>query len=54
MAIGEKVLHFKDKHVNADDLVSRIEQYLNRNGFTTQHSADSSNGTVIQARRANF
>ncbi|MGA2529251.1 MAG: hypothetical protein ABSG36_08845 [Acidimicrobiales bacterium] len=54
MAIGEKVLHFKDKHVNADDLESKIEQYLSSDGFTTQKSADSSNGTVIQARKGKF
>ena len=54
MAIGEKVLHFQGKSVNSDDLESKIEQYLTSDGFTTQKSADSEHGTVIQAKKGNF
>ncbi|MGA3352560.1 MAG: hypothetical protein ABSD85_05150 [Acidimicrobiales bacterium] len=54
MAVGEKVLHFQDKHVNPDELESKIEEYLTSDGFTTQKSADSDHGTVIQARKGKF
>jgi hypothetical protein len=54
VAIGEKVLHFQGKSVNSDDLESKIEQYLSSDGFTTQKSADSAHGTVIQARKGKW
>jgi len=54
MAVSEKVLHFQGKNVNADDLESKIEQYLSSDGFTTQKSADSDHGTVIQAKKGKF
>ncbi len=54
MTIGEKVLSFKDKHVDANDLQSKIETYLKSDGFTTQSSADSAHGTVIQAKKGKF
>jgi hypothetical protein len=54
VAVGEKVLHFQDKHVNPDELESKIEEYLTSDGFTTQKSADSDHGTVIQARKGKF
>jgi hypothetical protein len=54
VTIGEKVLSFKDKHVDANDLQSKIETYLKSDGFTTQSSADSAHGTVIQAKKGKF
>lgn len=54
MTIGEKVLSFKDKHVDANDLQSKIQTYLKSDGFTTQSSADSAHGTVIQAKKGKF
>jgi len=52
--IGERVLHFQDKHVDLSDLESKIEEYLKSDGFTTQRSADSDHGTVIQAKKGKF
>lgn len=52
--IGEKVLHFQGKHVVLDDLESKIEDYLRSDGFTTQRSADSDQGIVIQAKKGKF
>ncbi len=54
MTIGEKVLHFQDKHVDLNDLQSKIEEYLKSDGFTTQSSADSAHATVIQAKKGKF
>ncbi len=54
MTIGEKVLDFKDKHVDPTDLQSKIDEYLKSDGFTTQSSADSDHGTVIQAKKGRF
>jgi hypothetical protein len=54
VTIGEKVLHFQDKHVDLNDLQSKIEEYLKSDGFTTQSSADSAHGTVIQAKKGKF
>ena len=52
--IGEKVLHFQDKNVDPDSLVSKIEEYLKSDGFTTQHSPDSEHGVVIQAKKGKW
>ena len=49
--IGEKVLQFKDKHVDLASLQSKIEEYLKSDGFTTQSSAPSDHGNVIQAKK---
>jgi hypothetical protein len=54
VTIGEKVLDFKDKHVDPTDLQSKIDEYLKSDGFTTQSSADSDHGTVIQAKKGRF
>jgi len=52
--IGEKVLHFQGKHVDEADLVSKIEEYLKSDGFTTQTSAGSDHGQVIQAKKGKW
>ena len=49
--IGEKVLQFKDKHVDLAALQSKIEDYLNSDGFTVQTSVQSDHGNVIQAKK---
>ena len=54
MTVGEKVLHFQDKHVDLDALEAKIEEYLKADGFTTQRSADSDHGTVIQAKKGGY
>jgi hypothetical protein len=52
--IGEKVVHFQDKHVELATLQSKIEDYLKSDGFTVQTSAPSDHGTVIQAKKGKF
>lgn len=52
--IGEKVLHFEDKHVDLATLVSEIDSYLQSDGFAVQTSAASGHGTVIQAKKGRF
>ncbi len=54
MTIGEKVLHFQNKGSDLGDLQQKIESYLTNEGFSVQHSPDSSNGTVIQAKKGGF
>jgi hypothetical protein len=49
--VGEKVLHFQDKHVDLAGLQSKIEDYLKSDGFTVQTSAQSDHGNVIQAKK---
>lgn len=49
--VGEKVLHFQDKHVDLAGLQSKIEDYLKSDGFTVQSSAQSDHGNVIQAKK---
>jgi hypothetical protein len=52
--IGEKVLSFKGKHVDAAALQSKIEEYLKSDGFTVQASGPSDHGTVLQAKKGGF
>jgi hypothetical protein len=52
--IGEKVLHFQEKHVDLATLQSKIEDYLKSDGFSVQTSAPSEHGTVIQAKKGKF
>ena len=37
--VGEKVEHFQGKGTNLSALQSHIEEYLKKDGFTTQTSA---------------
>jgi len=52
--VGEKVLHYQDKHVDLAVLQSKIEDYMKSDGFTVQTSAASQHGTVIQAKKGKF
>jgi len=52
--IGEKALHFQDKHVDLAALQSKIEDYLKSDGFTVQTSAPSDHGAVLQAKKGKF
>jgi hypothetical protein len=54
VVIGEKVLHFQDKHVDIAGLPSKIEDYLTSDGFTVQTAIPSEHGSVIQAKKGNF
>jgi hypothetical protein len=54
LVIGEKVMHFQDKHVDLAVLQSKIEDYLKSDGFTVQRSADSDHGVVLQAKKGRF
>jgi hypothetical protein len=54
MAVGEKVLHFQNKGSDLNDLQQKIDSYLQSDGFSTQSSAQSSQGTVIQAKKGGF
>jgi hypothetical protein len=52
--IGEKVQHFQDKGTDLSALAAKIEDYLKSEGFSTQSSAPSGQGTVIQAKKGGF
>jgi predicted ATPase len=52
--IGEKVEQFQGKGTDLSDLQSKIEGYLKSEGFTTQTSPSSAQGTVIQAKKGGF
>lgn len=53
--IGEKVLHFQDRHVELPDLVAKIEGFLKSDGFHTQTSPPSEeHGTILQAKKGGW
>jgi hypothetical protein len=52
--VGEKVEHFQGKGTNLSALQSHIEEYLKKDGFTTQTSAPSAQGIAIQAKKGGF
>ena len=52
--IGEKVQQFQGKGTDLSALQGKIESYLQSEGFTTQTSTPSSQGTVIQAKKGGF
>lgn len=52
--LGDKEEHFEGKGTDLAALQSHIEEYLKNDGYTVQTSAPSSEGTVIQARKAGF
>lgn len=54
MAIGQKVQHFEGKGTDLDKLASDIEAYLQSEKFTTQRSAASDQGAVIQAKKGGW
>jgi len=54
MTVGEKVLHFENKGTDLSSLQQKIEEYLKNDGFTTQASTPSTQGTVIQAKKGGF
>lgn len=54
MTVGEKVLHFENKGTDLSSLQQKIEEYLKNDGFTTQTSAPSTQGNVIQAKKGGF
>ena len=52
--IGEKELQFQGKGTDLAGLQSKIEGYLQGEGFTVQTSAPSEQGTVTQAKKGGF
>ena len=52
--IGEKELHFQGKGTDLAGLQSKIDSYLQGEGFTVQTSAPSEQGTVTQAKKGGF
>lgn len=52
--LGEKEEHYEGKGTELSALQSHIEEYLKKDGFTTQTSAPSDEGTVIQAKKGGF
>jgi hypothetical protein len=52
--IGEKTEQFQNKGTDLSALAGKIEDYLKSEGFTTQSSAPSSEGVVIQAKKGGF
>lgn len=54
MPIGDKTLHFQGKGTDLSVLREKIEEYLKSDGFSTQTSAPSGQGTVVQAKKGGF
>ena len=52
--IGEKTEQFQNKGTDLSALQGKIEDYFKTEGFTTQSSAPSSQGVVIQAKKGGF
>jgi hypothetical protein len=52
--IGEKIQHFEGKGTDLAALAEKIESYLKSDGFSTQASQSSEQGTVIQAKKGGF
>ena len=52
--IGEKLEHFEGKGTDLDALKTHIEEYFTKDGFTTQTSPASDQGTVLQARKGGW
>jgi hypothetical protein len=52
--VGEKVEHFQGKGTDLSALQSHIEDYLKKDGFTTQTSKPSGQGVAIQAKKGGF
>jgi hypothetical protein len=52
--IGEKIEHFQGNDTDLSALQSHIEEYLKNDHFTVQSSAESDQGTVIQARKGGW
>ena len=52
--IGEKVQHFQGKGTDLNGLAGNIDTYLRGDGFTTQTSAPSAQGIVVQAKKGGF
>ncbi len=52
--IGEKVLQFQQKHTDLGELTTKIQSYLEAEGFSVQTSAPSSHGPVVQAKKGMF
>jgi len=52
--VGEKVQHFQGKGTDLRELESKIEGHLKSEGFTTQTSAPSAQGLVLQAKKGGF
>jgi hypothetical protein len=52
--IGNKELHYTGKGTDLGSLGSHIEQYLRADGFRVQTSAQSEQGSVLQAQKGGF
>jgi hypothetical protein len=52
--VGEKVEHFQGKGTDLSALQAHIEDYLKKDGFTTQTSKPSGQGVAIQAKKGGF
>jgi hypothetical protein len=52
--IGESVRHYEGKKADLSVLKNQIEQYLQEDGFKTQSSEVTPQGTIIQAQKGSF
>ncbi len=52
--VGETVRHYTGKSADLGALKSKIEEYLQQEGFKTQSSEVSPQGTIIQAQQGSF
>jgi len=52
--VGETVRHYEGKRADLNALRTQIEQYLQEDGFKTQSSEVTPQGTIIQAQKGSF
>jgi len=52
--IGEKVQHFQGKGTDLGALAAQVDSHLRSEGFSTQTSAQSGQGQVVQAKKGGF
>jgi len=52
--VGQTVRHYEGKSADLSTLKSKIEEYLQQEGFKTQSSEVSPEGTIIQAQKGSF
>ena len=52
--IGETIRHYEGKSADLSALKQKIEEYLKQEGFTTQSTGATPDGTIIQAKKGSF
>jgi hypothetical protein len=52
--VGETTRRYQGKSADLNALKARIEEYLQQDGFTTQSTEMTQQGTLIQAKKGSF